>query len=58
MLRVEGAQVEAPVLDEIVPSAGGWTALTAQCYRQELEELVHLIGAQAKVCSVFRKIEE
>lgn len=58
MLRVEGAQVEAPVLDEIVPSAGGWTALTAQCSRQELEELVHLIGAQAKVCSVFRKIEE
>ena len=58
MVRAEGAQTEHPLFASLVPSEGGFSALTHQCSRKELTALLEQIGRQAKVCSVFRKMEE
>lgn len=58
MVRAEGAQTEHPLFASLVPSEGGFSALTHQCSRKELTALLEQIERQAKVCSVFRKMEE
>lgn len=58
MIRVEGAQIGDERLEEIVPVKGGWCGVTVQITRKQLEELMDKIREQARVRSVFRKIEE
>lgn len=58
MIRAEGAQTEHSLFASIVPTEGGFSVLTHQCSRKDLTALLEQMGRQAKVCSVFRKMEE
>lgn len=58
MIRVEGEHVEDERLERAVSTPDGWCAVTLQCSRQQLEELMAKIEQKAHICSVFRKIEE
>lgn len=58
LIRAEGPEVDEVLLEEVVANADGWTALTLEITSEQLNYIIDKINQQAKVCSVFRKIEE
>ena len=58
LIRCEGPEVNEVLLEEVIHCGAGWTAMTLEITQEQLQAVTDKINQQAKVCSVFRKIEE